>query len=218
MVTPRTGRPKGRPSDPEKREAIVHAGWSLFLARGVEGVAVDAIASSAGVSKATLYKHFRDKPAIFEAGVLREMERIEAAQALGTDRGEADAFRDVGALAETLQRFGFGLMSFLVSDPAVDFYNALSGELRRHPELARRFYAMGPGHTRANLSAILAEASRRGLLRVTDAEVAAEHLFGMWQGFTNFQLSLDVESEVIRTTLDERVAVAISVFMKAYSV
>src|SRR5664279_807817 len=76
----RTGRPLGRPIDPQKQAAILEAGWNMFLERGVEAVSLEADAAKAGVSKATLYRHFPDKSALFEAGVLLEMERIEAAQ------------------------------------------------------------------------------------------------------------------------------------------
>ena len=208
MATPKTGRPIGRPADPQKAETIVEASWALFLQRGVEGVSVEAIAARAGVSKVTLYKHFPDKAALFEAGVRREVERIEAAQAVEADTPDG--------LAPMLRRFGMGLMAFIASDAAVDFYNALSGELRRHEPLARLFYDTGPGRTRASLAAILSAAADRGELCIDDPNQAAEHLFGLWQGFSNFQLSLGVESEAIRETLAIRVERGLDVFMRAY--
>ena len=211
MVTRKTGRPVGRPADPEKAAAIVDAGWTMFLERGVEGVSVEAIAARAGVSKVTFYKHFADKIALFEAGVLRETERIEAAQ-------RADQAAAAPDLRTTLRGFGMGLMTFLVSDPAIDFYNALSGELRRHEALAQRFYNVGPGRTRAHLASILGAAAERGELAIDDPFQAAEHLFGLWQGFSNLQLSLGVESAEIRRTLDRRIDSALDVFLKAYGV
>lgn len=212
MATRKTGRPVGRPADPRKQESIVEAGWTMFLEKGVEAVSLEAIAEKAGVSKATLYKHFSDKPALFEAGVLREMERIEAAQKL--ERGEPVP---TGDLASSLREFGLGIMGFLFSGPAVAFYQALAGELSRHPDLARRFYAMGPGRTRANLTHLLAAAAERGDVAIDDPAEAAEHLFGLWQGFSNFQLSLGVEGKKIHRELPARVDRAVAVFMRAYA-
>lgn len=210
MITRKTGRPVGRPPDISKVEAIIEAGWQLFLAHGVEGVALEAIAAKAGVSKVTLYKHFPDKGSLFTAGVEREMSRIEAEQGL---QGSQEVPSN---LENLLRQFGRGLMEFIFSDPAVDFYNALSGELRRHEDLAKRFYESGPGRTRSNLSQILAAAARRGELELTDPVEAAEHLFGLWQGFSNFQLSLGVESKIIRNEIAKRIDNGLAVFLKAY--
>ena len=208
MVTPKTGRPVGRPRDLERGDAIVGIAWSMFLAQGFEATTIEAIAERAGVSKATLYKLFADKTALFEAGVAREMHMIEAAQtAIGKPSEDA-------TIEDTLRVFGMAIMSFLVSDHAVDFYNSLSGELRRHPKLALAFYEMGPGRTRANLARLLGDAAKKGQIKLDDPDQGADHLFGLWQGFSNFQLSLGVNNDGIRNTLAERVDNGISLFLK----
>lgn len=212
MTKAKNGSPtRGRPIDLKKRDKIVDAAWSLFLNRGVEAVPLETIAAKAGTSKVTLYKHFPDKASLFEAGVLREMERIEAAQ-----RVEYGAPPEFGDLRTVLIRFGVGIMTFLASPPAVSFYNALAGELSRHPNLARRFYAVGPGRTKANLQAILNAASERGDLRVGDSMEAAEHLFGLWQGFSNFEFALGVRRERERLGVQTKVERAVDVFLRAY--
>ncbi len=204
----------GRPPDPAKVEAIVAAAWSLFLEHGVEAVSLEAIAARAGVAKVTLYRHFGDKDALFEAGVLQEMRSIETAQR-GAHSDEA------GDLASALRAFGIGIMSFLASPPAVNFYGALSGDLRRHPGLARRFYDAGPGRTRANLAALLAEGAARGEIKLREgmdgANEAADHLFGLWQGLSNYRLLLGVEDEKLREELPRRIERAVAVFLRAYA-
>jgi TetR/AcrR family transcriptional repressor of mexJK operon len=210
MKSTRQRRPVGRPSDPTLATNLLDAGWQMFLERGVEPVAVEAIAARAGVSKATFYKHFPDKTALFEEAVLREMERIEAAQKLtALDDTRTD-------LADRLRRFGIGLMSFLFDQSAVDFYNALSAELARHKTLARRFYELGPGRTRANLAAILVEAECDGELVISDPEEAAEHLIGLWQGISQYQLSLGISVNSVRASIPKRVDAGIRVFLAAY--
>ena len=203
-------RPLGRPRDPAKAEVILDASWRLFLAHGVEAVTVEAIAAEAGVSKGTIYSHFSDKSALFQEGVRREMAKIAVAQAI-----DPASFEDA-SLEDTLIAFGMGIMEFLTSEPAVDFYNSLSGELRRNPELAHLFYEAGPGRTRANLAAILAAATEADKLDIDDPEEAAETLFGIWQGFTNFQLSLGIEPQKIRESIAIRVQQGVHRFLKAY--
>jgi TetR/AcrR family transcriptional regulator, mexJK operon transcriptional repressor len=203
-------RAVGRPTDPALAARLLEAGWQMFLARGVDAVSVEAIAAEAGVSKATFYKHFADKKALFEAAVLREMERIEAAQQ------PPDLLGATQTLEARLRQFGIGLMEFLVSTPAVDFYKALAGELSRHKPLARSFYNLGPGRTLSNLAALIADATRDGELEATDPVLAAEHLIGLWQGLSNFQLSLGIDQRRIRSAVPARVDAGLRVFMAAY--
>jgi AcrR family transcriptional regulator len=49
-----------RTSDPT-RERIVSAAGRLFYSEGIRGVSVDAVAAKAGLTKRTLYYHFRSK-------------------------------------------------------------------------------------------------------------------------------------------------------------
>ncbi len=203
-------RAVGRPADPGLATRLLDTGWQMFLERGVDAVSVEAVAAQAGVSKATFYKHFAHKQALFEAAVLREMERIEAAQ---QPRDEPDSTQSLDA---QLRQFGIGLMEFLVSTPAVDFYKALAGELSRHKPLARSFYSLGPGRTLTNLAALIGDAVRKGELEAPDPTLAAEHLIGLWQGLTNFQLSLGIDQRRIRNAIPARVDAGLRVFMAAY--
>lgn len=203
-----TKRRPGRPRDDAKGGAILDAGWALFLERGVGAVSIEAIAARAGVSKVTVYKHFSDKHALFHEAVMLEMRAMEAAQ-IAVPIGYQGADLEV-----VLRSFGLGIMSFLTTGAAIDFYNVLSGELRRHPELARAFYAVGPARTIENLAAILAGAGDR--LAIDDPVKAAEALFGLWQGASNFQLSLGVDIQAAGAAVVERVDYGIALFIRAY--
>ncbi|NIJ06627.1 TetR/AcrR family transcriptional repressor of mexJK operon [Sphingomonas vulcanisoli] len=203
-------RAGGRPSDAAKAVAILDAAWSLFLDRGIAATSIELIARRAGVSKVTLYRHYADRAALFEAAVLREMERIEAAQVIGAPMQDAD-------LAGALRAFGIGIMSFLASKPAVDFYAVVAGELRRHPDLASSFYRLGPGRTHANLIALLERAQDSGQLVAIDPATAAEELFGLWQGFSNFRFALGVEIDAFHADLVDRVDRGVALFLRVYA-
>ncbi len=203
-------RSAGRPRDPAKMEAILTAGWALFLERGVEAVPLEAIAARAKVSKGTLYASFADKTALFEAAMLRETERIELAQRFTTSEVVDASLRD------TLRSFGLGIMNFLASDPAIAFYGALSADVRRRPDLSHAFWELGPGRTRANLAAILARAAEHGEIQIDDPGHAADALFGLWQGFSNLQLALEGGTEEMRALIAGRVDRGIAIFMRAH--
>lgn len=201
-------RGPGRPRDEAKGGAILDAGWALFLERGVGAVSIEAIAARANVSKMTVYKHFTDKHALFEEAVLREMRAIEAVQ-IDEAVGTADD------LESTLRAFGVGIMSYLATGAAIEFYNVLAGELRRHPDVAQTFYRIGPARTIERLSAILLSAGDR--LAIDDSVKAAEALFGLWQGASNFQLSLGIDTGNAQASIAERVDYGIRVFMRAFA-
>lgn len=204
-----TERPKGRRVDAEKAEALLRHGWALFLERGVQAVSMETIAAAAGVSKVTAYKHFADKHDLFRTAIRREMERLETIQ--GPTTLAAD-----GPIREVLETFGRGLMTYLFSGPAMDFYAALAGELRRTPELARAFYDAGPGKTFENLKAIFRRGIERGELAIDDLDLAADQFLGLLQGYSSFQISLGVEPTPLAETVEHRARAATDVFLKAY--
>jgi AcrR family transcriptional regulator len=66
---PKEGRKRGRPPE-GVREAIIETTLALIAARGVARLTTKEIAREAGVSEASIYYHFEDKPALVEAVIL----------------------------------------------------------------------------------------------------------------------------------------------------
>ena len=64
------------PAIDEVGESIVDAGLEEFLAYGLRRTTVDVVARRAGVSRATLYRRFRDKDALVQAVLVRESRRF----------------------------------------------------------------------------------------------------------------------------------------------
>jgi AcrR family transcriptional regulator len=65
---------------PERRRPLVlDAAFELFLRHGYEGTSMEAIASSAGVTKPVVYACFAGKEELFEALLRREESRVLAA-------------------------------------------------------------------------------------------------------------------------------------------
>ena len=76
----------GPMKSPGKRERVLEAARELFLAHGLRGTSMEAIARHAGIAKPTLYAHFPDKDAvllaIIEALLAEKLAAFEAAMAL----------------------------------------------------------------------------------------------------------------------------------------
>ena len=202
-----TPRKAGRPRDDSKREAILDSAWQMFLNEGVEAASLNAIASRANVTRVTLYSHFSDKAALFEATVEREMGRLAATQM---------NFSSAAGLRDTLINYGIALMTFITSPGPVSYYNVLAGELRRHPDLARRFYEQGPAVSVRNLVLILKNANKTGELLIIEPEIAAEQLIGLWQGVSNYKLALGLDITDQIETIPPKVTNAVDVFLRAY--
>src|SRR5215468_1306441 len=72
----RTAKARRRPSN-STRDVILEAAGRRFAERGFAGVSVREIAADAGLkNQASLYHHFRDKRALYEAVVARGVEPI----------------------------------------------------------------------------------------------------------------------------------------------
>ena len=71
----------------EKRAALLEAAISLFLSEGYNGTSLAKVASAAGVSTATLFKHFPTKADLFEA-IVTEYWTIESQEAAMPEPGD----------------------------------------------------------------------------------------------------------------------------------
>lgn len=120
----------GRGLNPRKRQAILSAAQEVFLRDGFAGASMDDLATVAGVSKMTVYRHFHSKEALFE-GVLREIcSDVVIGAPVPTD---AD-------LREELRILGRAFVS-LVSDPdRLKTYRLVMAEAERSSHIARLFY------------------------------------------------------------------------------
>jgi TetR/AcrR family transcriptional regulator, regulator of autoinduction and epiphytic fitness len=65
MVRTKASEPE-RESTVEKIEKILRGAMQEFLIHGYAGTSMDRVASQAGVSKATVYSHFKDKEGLFK--------------------------------------------------------------------------------------------------------------------------------------------------------
>lgn len=77
MVTPK--RPPGRPRRADLRmpteDSIIQSAAALFMDAGYRTVTMDMVADAAGVTKAAVYYHFKDKPALVVAAVRHVLDR-----------------------------------------------------------------------------------------------------------------------------------------------
>ena len=107
----------GRQSRSQKtQEALLEAAAALFAEKGVEATSVADVAARAGCSVGSVYHHFRDKPALFEAVLARMVRDLgKSAQRLSGQRVAQE-----GSPRRGFERFAAAMEAFLdgLCDPA----------------------------------------------------------------------------------------------------
>ncbi|MET0377165.1 MAG: TetR/AcrR family transcriptional regulator [Rhizorhabdus sp.] len=115
---------------------ILDVGRQMFLSGGYANTAMDAIATSAGVSKGTLYARYPDKPALFRA--------IVTAMLTGsTDSATDQMVFGKGSSQQQLYQFGTVFLERMMTPDAIAFDKLIIAEAEQFPELALEFHEQG---------------------------------------------------------------------------
>lgn len=94
--------PRMAPS--ERREQVIDAALSVIVEQGYEGISIEAIARTAGVTRPVIYDHFRNLGALLEALIDRE-ERFALEQLARVVPDDPGATDPVDVLADGVRRF-----------------------------------------------------------------------------------------------------------------
>jgi TetR/AcrR family transcriptional repressor of mexJK operon len=153
-----------------KRRAILDAAATVFLRSGYRGASMDEIASLAGVSKQTVYKHVADKESLFS-------QIVTSAVAEAADPVSEDVLRleDTGDIEADLRGLARRLLARVMQPRILELRRLVIGEAGRFPELGRAFYEQGPGRTIAALATAFERLAAQGALELDDPRLAAAH-------------------------------------------
>ena len=197
----------GRPKSEEKAQAILQAATRLFLAHGLQGTSMDAVAREAGVSKQTVYGHFANKEALFRACIRRKIEEFGFQEEGLPEEGAA---RDL--LLAVCRRF----MALICDPDVVAMYRVVMAEAVNHPRIAELFFESGPAATKAAVAALLAGLVSRGELRPHDADYASWQLFNLCFGNIHIRLLFGLLREVPPGELEAQLTRAVDDFLVLY--
>lgn len=192
---------------PPKRDAVLDAAIIEFLARGYEHTTLAAIAARAGVSTATVFKHFQAKADIFGAVMARVFGNDPAAQEV--PKPEAGDPR-AGLLA-----IGRDYAATLARGDTRALFRVMIAEVPRFPELGRELYEKGKRPYLERLHAYLRAEARAGTLRIDDVPMAARQFLGMINDITFWPHMLVVDLE--EADAGAVVAAAVETFLRGYA-
>jgi AcrR family transcriptional regulator len=200
--------PPRSPRAERKLEQVIEGARTVIVARGFEGASVDDIARVAGISKATMYRYFPDKVALFQAVMSRECARAG---------GGSVEDCDCGAPIETaLVAFATRHLGFVLSDFAIDAFRTAVAESARFPDLARDFLERRIARTRQALAELLAAAAERGELALDDADLAAGRFLALCKSDLFFARLFGVRGPLSDEEIDAQVRGAVEAFLKIY--
>ena len=193
----------------EKRQSILDSARDAFAEHGYEGASMSAITHAAGVSKSTVYHHYRSKAELFGAFVERECARM-LAQHFGDGRMPA------GDTAQTLRAIGIGMIELITSPVCLMIDRVVTSEAEAFPELAESFYAAGPQQAITRLAVWLKARTQAGDLAVPDAAFAADQFFTLVQTSIYYRCRLRIDRPSPRQTA-RVVDSAVAMFLGHYA-
>ncbi|MFG1477085.1 TetR/AcrR family transcriptional regulator [Xanthobacter sp. V4C-4] len=154
------------------RARILKAAHALFLEKGYEGTAMDAVATAAPVSKRTLYHHFASKADLFAAVIDEAWSHFTRAPLLPADVAADDPRRVLAAYVQ-------GLTAHWDRPDVIPLLRLVIAEAPRFPELSNAYFAAGKEPAVKGLAAyftLLAAAGR--LSPGLDPTLAAAQFLG----------------------------------------
>jgi TetR/AcrR family transcriptional regulator of autoinduction and epiphytic fitness len=183
----------------QKRSAIVDAATSLFLDLGYDRTSLAKVAVEAGVSKATLFKQFPTKAALFEAIV----------DASWNTKSDTTVEPHPGNLRAGLTSIGRGYAELLTQPSMAKLFRIVIAEVPRFPELGRTQFDLGKMPYFDSVRAYLDAENARGTIRLDDAELAATQFLGMISNYVFWPRLLLVqwtpEDDAVLHVVDEAV-------------
>lgn len=125
------------------KEKILNEALKLFAQKGYEAVGVTEIAEAVGIKAPSLYKHYKNKRAIFDS-ILKRVEEMDAEQAQDYDMPEktieesAESYRDISL--EKISAFTKAMfLHWTEEEFSGCFRKLLTLEQYKNPEMGRLY-------------------------------------------------------------------------------
>ncbi|MBB3826362.1 TetR/AcrR family transcriptional regulator [Xanthomonas arboricola] len=160
-----------RLSKDERTEHIVDVAVQLFAQNGYGQTSMSSIAARLGGSKATLYKYFSSRQALFETAMIQCCDEVfgEFPEVDPIQRGVSSYLIDTGVV----------ILSGMLNPRALEITRLVFSEGSRHPEIADIFYKKCITPTYALIANGLAHFHSSGIIVCPDPLKAARNFVGM---------------------------------------
>jgi len=200
--------PRKVPRGEKRRLELAAIAERVFLASGFADTTMQMIASEAGGSKETLYRHFESKEALFAEVVGRR-----AAHISGPESGFARDEDPETALFE----LGMSLLRMMTEPDSAALFSVIVADLPRSPVLGAIFYEQGPGATLKRLTEYLRAATERSQLQCREPLRAARLFLGAVVGQHHLKCLIGgPHMAVSEAEMSKHVREAVAMFLAHY--
>ncbi|WP_449553322.1 TetR/AcrR family transcriptional regulator [Lelliottia amnigena] len=193
-----------------RRDAIVDAAAEVFLEIGYERASMDEVARRAGGSKATLYKYFASKEALFETVVRNYSARFLTEAADGLMQPENQHV----SLQQKLTRFGEDMLRVVVAcdTQALQIYRVVMGEAG-HSNIGQLFLESGIRQSMETLAQEMSAAMERGELAPANPMLRAIQFTTLIKAETEVLFFLREMPDFSEEKVSEMVANGVQLFL-----
>jgi TetR/AcrR family transcriptional regulator, mexJK operon transcriptional repressor len=189
-----------------RREAFLAAAQGVFQEKGYADATLDDVIARSGGSRQTLYALFRGKQGLFEAIISGNCETIF--------RGLTPETLAPRPPDEVLREVGSRYLGIVTSPACLNLHRLIIAEAPRFPELAERFWKLGPGRSRSFLSEFFDRQVERGVLSMPDKTAAADHFLDMLSGTLRLQCLIGLRASPAPAEIDRLVEAAVRQFLE----
>jgi TetR/AcrR family transcriptional repressor of mexJK operon len=208
---PLEGDMKNLEARPDRRsrkvEQILVAACDLFLEHGFDAVTMDMVTRVSGVSKATLYVHFANKEALFEAVLTDEAKRVTDTIWL------SDV--EVDDVPTALNRVARNFIDIFTASRCVQLWRAAIGAVPRFPGIGRVVFEAGPVVLTERLARFFTLADEKALLDVPNPTLAARQFLSIVRGDIDVRGMLSLELPP-KAEIEEQIEEGIALFLAHY--
>jgi AcrR family transcriptional regulator len=187
-----------------RRAAFLSAARTVFQEKGFAEATLDDVIALSGGSRQTLYLLFGGKKGLLEALITETAETIF--------RGLTPEKLAPQPPEQVLTEFGVRYLEIVTSPAALSINRLIIAEAARLPDIAERYWQLGPGRSRDFLTDFFDRQIERGRLQMPDSRRAADHFLEMLSGTLRFQCLIGVRTSPDKSEIEEIALAAVAQF------
>jgi TetR/AcrR family transcriptional repressor of mexJK operon len=181
---PMIKKTRGRPIDNRKINSIIETARTLFAQNGFERTTLDAIAEISGVTKMTIYNHFKSKEELFGATITNRIKKEFAFDIETLDpRNPSDGLMKIGS------RF----ILLLRKEEVLGTYRTMFSSALTYPKLCLEFYQKGPLEVHQQVAKYLQQCSKEGSLKITNLDISTSQFLSLFLGLDHIRCMLGLK-------------------------